>query len=155
MVETHFFHYHLPLSSQISDMETFGYGFLSCTSPPLLLFHANNSNLLLTCLGLHFWFGSLFLGLGLFLGLDLCLCLGLCVKHQGNIWQKPMSAATTGGRRSPPFSILFFSPPLLVWFFVCLGLGQFVDWVFLCDIRIWWFFIWVSKGVWVWSFTNL
>ena len=52
--------------------------------------------------------------------------------------------------RWPSISIVFF----LVWFFVGLGLGQFTDWVFLCDIRILWFFIWVWNGVWVWLFAN-
>ena len=109
------------------------------------------------CLGLRFWvwisisgFGSLFLSLGL------CLCLGLCVKRQGNIWKRPTSSATTIGDDLPlSLFIFFFFFSLLVWFFVGLGLGQFANWVFLCDIRIWRFFIWVWKGVWVWLFVDL
>ena len=114
------------------------------------------------CLGLRFWVWISISGFGsLFLGLSLCLCLGLCVKRQGNVWKRPTSFATTvgnattGGHRSPSFSVLIFFFSFLVWFFVGLGLGQFANWVFLCDIRIWRFFIWVWTGVWVWLFADL
>ena len=115
------------------------------------------------CLGLCFWVWISIYGFrSLFLGLGLCLCLGLCVKRQGNVWQTPTNSATTiddattGGHWSlSSFFVLNFFFSLLVWFFVGLGLGQFTDWVFLCDIWIWLFFIWVWKGVWVWPFADL
>ena len=97
----------------------------------------------------------------LFLGLGLCLCLGLCVKCQGNIWQDPRAPPPPSATPTSvvinlyPFFFFSLSLSLLVWFFVCLGFGQFTDWVFLCDIRIWWFLIWVWNGVWVWSFADL
>ena len=79
-----------------------------------------------TCLGLRFWVWISISGFGsLFLGLSLCLCLGLCVKRQGNVWKRPTSFATTvgnattGGHRSPSFSVLiffFFFGLVLCWF---------------------------------------
>ena len=108
-----------------------------------------------TCLGLCFWvcisisgFGSLFV-----FGF-------VCQMSREHLTRSTSFAITIGNTNtggywslSSFFVLIFFS--LLVWFFVCLGLSQFTDWVFLCDIRIWWFFIWVWNGVWVWLFAEL
>ena len=126
MAKTHFFHYHLPLSSQINAMETFDYGFSSFTSPPLLLFHANSSDLVPNVLG------SLFLGLHLYFWVWVFVCVWVCVSNvqrQGNVWQRPTSSATTigdatnGGYRSlSSFSVLIF-------FFFLFWFGSLLVWV--------------------------
>ena len=139
MVETHFFHYHLPLSSQINAMETFDQGFSRFTSPPLLLFHANSSDLVPNMLG------SSFLGLYLYFWVWVFACVRVCVSNVKGTFDKTHKLCHHHRRRQhwwPLIFILFlyskfFLFSLLVWFFVCLGLGQFMDWVFLCDIRIW------------------
>ena len=111
MVETHFFHYHLPLSSQISDMETFGYGFLSCTSPPLLLFHANNSNLLLTCLGLHFWVWISISGFGSIFGFGSLFVFGFVCQTSREHLTKTHERCHHWWSSISPFLYSFFFPP--------------------------------------------
>ena len=121
MVEIHFFQYHLPLSSQINAMETFDKGFSSFTSPPLLLFHANSSDLVQNVLGLNFWvcisifgFGSLFV-------------FGFMCQMSKEYLTRPTSSATTiydsntGGHRS--LSFFFWFGSLFVWVLVNLWIG--------------------------------
>ena len=152
MAETHFFLYHLPLSFQISAMETFGQGFSSFTSPPLLLFHANSSNLVPNV------FGSSFLGLDLYFWVwvsiswfESLFVFGFVCQTSRERLKKTHELCHHRRQRHhwwPSISLFlcsnfFFFFSFLVWFFVGLGLGQFANWVFLCDIRIWRFFIWV------------
>ena len=102
----------------------------------------------------------------LFMGLGLCFYLGLCVKRLTSMEHLTKTHEFRHHHRWchqwwPLISNLFlcskffFFFSLLVWFFVGWGLGQFTDLVFLCDIRIWRFFIWVWTGVWVWLFADL
>ena len=140
MAKTHFFHYHLRLSSQISTIGTFDQGFLSFTSPPLLLFHANSFDLVPNV------FGSLFLGLYLYFQVWVFVCVSnvkgtfdktheLCHHHQ-QCQHRWLSISILFVCLFVLFFLLFFFFSLLVWFFVYLGLGQFTNWVFLCDIGI-------------------
>ena len=92
------------------------------------------------CLGLCFWVWISIYGFrSLFLGLGLCLCLGLCVKRSTSRERLTKIHEFCHHHRWchqwwPSISILFlcsffFFFPLLVWFFVGLGLVQFTDWV--------------------------
>ena len=95
----------------------------------------------------------------LFLGLGLCLCLGLCAKHPRNVWQRPTSFATIGGRR--PFSSFFVI--LFYFFFISLLFWFFLVWVL---VKLWIefsyddkdlviFYLSLKGGVYVLSFADL
>ena len=129
MAKTHFFHYHLLLSSQINAMETFDYGFSSFTSPPLLLFHANSSDLVPNVLG------SLFLGLHLYFWVWVFVCVWVCVSNVKGTFDKTHELRHHHRQCQHQWSLISI--------------------LFLCSFFFFFFFLFWFGSLFVWVLVNL